>query len=79
MSLSRDANVANSYAGLTDGLIIRVAPGSKGIDVSSVGKISHDQEVVSGGKYEVVGKSKTSSGRTVVDVRQVETHKWQKK
>lgn len=73
-SSSRDANAAAQYAG-RDGSFFRILPGSKGIAVRTY--FHQDQEVITGGKFKIVGRSKSSSGQEVIDLEQTETLKWQ--
>jgi len=68
-STSRDPNIASTYS--TSG-ILRIKSGSKGIAVRS--HYPQDQEVISGGRYKILGFSKTRDGVTVVDVEQTGVH-----
>jgi RNA polymerase sigma factor (sigma-70 family) len=69
-STSRDANVAKGYGST----IMRILPGAKGIAVRE--HFHHDQEVITGGTFKVVGKSTTKEGHVVIDLVQHSTHRW---
>lgn len=76
MSTSRGAHAAKGYMGSSEnGVMLRIAPGSRGVAIES-GRYSHDQEVVSGGKFRIVGKSNLPGGQTVLDVEQIEVPAW---
>jgi len=77
-STSRDATVAHGYAGSSDvhgNTIMRIQPGARGLAVNNYYK--HDQEVITGGVFEVLGQSTARDGTIVVDLRQIEVHTWQ--
>lgn len=82
-STSRDPTVAVSYAGASvkDGsstgkpIIMRIEPGARGIANRKF--YTHDQEVITGGKFKVTGVSQSKKlGVMVVDLKQVEVLKW---
>ncbi len=75
-STSRDANAARVYAGQRpDSVMVRILPGARG--VANRDHYAHDQEVVTGGTFEVVGRSVSEkTGLTVVDVVQKDVFRW---
>lgn len=75
-SFSVRPTVANMFASTSDkgkrGVILHVASGAKGLDISSAGKYVAEKEVISGGRLHVDSTEPDDAGHLVVNAHQVD-------